>query len=141
VAHSAEHGFQVATERIVGVLDHVVVIQLHGFADRPGQPEIILSSGADHVPTHIEALAAALGAIFERVLRYPDDIDELGDITNVQGRLLARYPHAHFVHVELSGTTRRRLGRTPALLARFAEALLTPAAHTGARGGTLPGAR
>jgi hypothetical protein len=141
VAHSAEHGFQVATERIVRVLDHVVVIQLHGFADRPGQPEIILSSGADHVPAHIAALTAALGSIFERVLRYPDDIDELGGVTNVQGRLLARYPYAHFVHVELSGATRRRLGRTPALLARFAEALLGAGAQAGTRGGTLPGAR
>jgi hypothetical protein len=125
VAHTAEHGFQVATERIVRVLDHVVVIQLHGFADRPGQPEIVLSSGADHVPAHIAALATALGAIFERVLRYPDDIAELGGVTNVQGRLLAQYPRAHFVHVELSGTTRQRLGRTPALLARFAHALLS----------------
>ncbi|HWN71458.1 MAG TPA: hypothetical protein VNM90_27655 [Haliangium sp.] len=127
VAHNAEHGFQLATERIVRVLDHVVVIQLHGFADRPGQPEVILSSGADHVPAHINALAAALGAIFGRVLRYPDDIDELGGITNVQGRMLKRYRRARFVHVELSGTTRRRLGRTPALLARFADALLSSA--------------
>jgi hypothetical protein len=127
VAHTAEHGFQVATERIVRVLDYVAVIQLHGFADRPDQPEIILSSGADHVPAHIATLASALGAIFERVLRYPDDIAELGGVTNVQGRMLAQYPRAHFVHVELSGTTRRRLGRTPALLARFADALLSGA--------------
>ena len=124
VAHSAEHGFQVATERIVRVLDHSVVIQLHGFTDRPGQPEIILSSGADHAPAHIAALAAALAESFTRVLRYPDDIDELGGTSNVQGRMLARYPRAHFVHVELSGTTRRLLGRTPALLAGFARALL-----------------
>lgn len=135
VAHSAEHGFQTATERIVRVLGHVVVIQLHGFADRAGRPEIILSSGADHVPAHITALAAALGAIFERVLRYPDDIAELGGVTNVQGRMLARYPRAHFVHVELSGTTRRRLGRTPALLARFGEALLSPGTWAGSRSG------
>lgn len=125
VAHNAEHGFHVATERIVRVLGHVVVIQLHGFADRPGQPEIILGSGADHAPAQLTALAASLGASFERVLRYPDDIGELGGVTNVQGRMLAGHPRAHFVHVELSGTTRRRLGRTPALLARFADALLS----------------
>jgi hypothetical protein len=125
VAHSAEHAFQAATERIVRVFDRVVVIQLHGFADRPGQPDIILSDGSDHAPAHITALAAALGESFERVLRYPDDVDELGGLTNVQGRMLAGYAHAHFVHVELSGSTRRRLGRTPALLARFAHALLS----------------
>jgi hypothetical protein len=127
VAHSVEHAFHAATERIVRVFDRVVVIQLHGFSDRPGEPEIILSDGSDHAPARITALAAALGESFERVLRYPDDIDELGGLTNVQGRMLAGYSHAYFVHVELSGTTRRRLGRTPALLARFAHALLSAA--------------
>lgn len=127
VAHSAEHGFQVATERIVHVLDPVVVIQLHGFADRPDGSEIIVSSGADFAPAYIAALAAALGASFARVLRYPDDIDELGGATNVQGRMLAGYSHARFVHVEVSSTVRRQLRRTPALLARFADALLAGA--------------
>jgi hypothetical protein len=125
VAHSAEHGFQAATEQIARVLDRVVVIQLHGFAERPGKPEIILSSGADRADALLAGLQASLGAVFERVLRYPDEIDELGGTTNVQGRMLARYPRAHFVHVELSARTRRRLGASPALLARFAHALLS----------------
>jgi hypothetical protein len=125
VAHAADHAFQAATEAIVRELGQVVVIQLHGFAERPTRPAIILSSGADEPGALLPALATGLGAVFERVRRYPEDIDELGGTSNVQGRLLARLPGAHFVHVELSARTRRRLVTTPALLARFALAMLS----------------
>lgn len=125
VAHAADHAFQAATEAIVRELDQVVVIQLHGFAERPTRPEIILSSGADEIGALLPGLATGLSTIFERVLRYPDELDELGGTSNVQGRMLALYPRAHFVHVELSARTRARLGATPALLARFAHAVLS----------------
>ncbi len=125
VAHAADHAFQAATEAIVRELDQVVVIQLHGFAERPTRPEIILSSGADEIGALLPGLATGLSTIFERVLRYPEEFDELGGTSNVQGRMLALYPRAHFVHVELSARTRARLGATPALLARFAHAVLS----------------
>ena len=125
VAHAADHAFQAATEAIVRELDQVVVIQLHGFAERPTRPEIILSSGADEIGALLPGLATGLSAIFERVVRYPGEIDELGGTKNVQGRMLALHPRAHFVHVELSARTRARLGATPALLARFADAVLS----------------
>jgi hypothetical protein len=125
VAHAADHAFQAATEAIVRELDQVVVIQLHGFAERPTRPEIILSSGADEAGALLPGLATELSTIFERVLRYPEECDKLGGTSNVQGRMLALYPRAHFVHVELSAHTRARLGATPALLARFALAVLS----------------
>lgn len=125
VAHADDHAFQAATEAVVRELGHVVVIQLHGFAERPTRPEIILSSGADEVGPLLAELATGLAAVFERVLRYPEEHHELGGTTNVQGRMLALHPRAHFVHVELSARTRRRLGATPALLARFAHAVLS----------------
>ena len=125
VAHAADHAFQAATEAIVRELGQVVVIQLHGFAERPTRPEIILSSGADEIGALLPELATGLATIFERVLRYPAEFHELGGTKNVQGRMLALYPRAHFVHVELSARTRARLGATPALLARFADAVLS----------------
>jgi hypothetical protein len=125
VAHAADHAFQAATEAIVRELDQVVVIQLHGFAERPTRPEIVLSSGADEIGALLPGLATGLSAIFERVLRYPEELDELGGTRNVQGRMLALHPRAHFVHVELSARTRARLGATPALLARFAHTVLS----------------
>lgn len=128
LAHITDHAFHLATERLAQDLGTLAVIQLHGFAERPARPTIILSSGQDQGSTLLPELARALAGIFEGVHRYPEDIDELGATTNVQGRMLARYPRAHFVHIEISAHTRRRMRDSPALLARFADAVLSAVA-------------
>lgn len=125
LAHITEHAFHLATERLAQDIGALVVIQLHGFAERPARPTFILSSGRDQAAPLLLELAQALADIFDGVHRYPQDIDELGATTNVQGRMLAQYPLAHFLHIEISAQTRRRLRDSPALLARFADAVLS----------------
>ncbi|WP_045119218.1 hypothetical protein [Haliangium ochraceum] len=125
VAHAREHGFLAATAAVARVFDQVVVIQLHGFAEREGAPEFIISTGADDGAWLLSSLAQALGAVFERVWRYPEDTAILGGRRNLQGRLLAESPRAHFLHVELSAKLRTRLRSSPGLRVDLADALLT----------------
>lgn len=129
LCHRADHIFQDATLAAVRALDHAVVVQLHGFADNPDRPDAIVSAGAAHSDRvrsrAASALVAHLATLLDDVRRYPDDIAELGATSNAQGRALEHQPRASFVHLELSATTRRRLGSSSDLRQGLAAALVT----------------
>jgi len=136
VAHAPAHLFQAATLAATTALGAVDVVQLHGFGvhrQSLASVSAILSSG---LPTHSTPRVARLtGALRPwlggQVLRYPEDIHELGATRNVQGQLVNSLPEACFIHMELSSPARQRLLTSQELLSRLAQALFHPLASSG----------
>jgi len=110
VAHARDSLFQAATEGMLRARSKAVAVQLHGFGDREADGAIVLSSGVRHfgVPTVVAAQAALSRVIDGGVLRFPDDQDELGATTNVQGAVV-RDAGGRFLHVEIGAPLRRAL--------------------------------
>jgi len=126
VAHNAASLFQAATEGALSASPAATVVQLHGFAKRPGST-VIVSSGEKRSDPLVARAAASLGrALGSGVKRYPDDAGELGATTNVQGAIV-RQAGGRFLHVELDADLRRDLAgdasRRAAVLGAIAEAL------------------
>lgn len=131
VCHNPVHLFQVATEAAATFQPTLAVIQLHGFGETDGEAEprsmdIVVSAGRKSGSTETsrrvaDALRRTLG---DGVHRYPEDVKTLGATTNVQGRMLrSLFPHARFVHLELSATLRRRLLKSKSAQRAFGKAL------------------
>lgn len=86
------------------------VVQLHGFdrevrqSQAGSDADIILSNGTDEAGDDLLDIADCLSAAFahHRVMVYPNDVSELGALTNAQGRALRENGFASFVHVEMS---------------------------------------
>ncbi len=123
VCHIDAHEFHTATDVAARVLPSVIFVQLHGYADQPKLPTVIISSGDQPSPL-VRAMADELRAHFDAVGVYPDDVSTLGGTQNAQRQLLDSYPHAEFVHLELSADTRKALRRSPALRAALSAVLL-----------------
>jgi len=128
VGHSEVHAFQAATGAAIDG-GAAAIVQLHGFEAREDAATAaagaVVSAGRRDASTPAStrvaaAVATALGVV---VLRYPEEIRELGATTNVQGRL-ANARGVDFVHVELAADVRDRL-RDPLACARLAGALAT----------------
>jgi hypothetical protein len=110
VAHSASSFFQAATESLVGQQKDLAVVQLHGFATREVDARAVASSGertpgAPWVTRVASSLATIVGG---KVLRYPEDTNELGATTNVQG-IVVRRSGGKFLHLEMDEEMRHRL--------------------------------
>ncbi|MCX4245300.1 hypothetical protein [Paraliomyxa miuraensis] len=138
VCHNDAHAFVAATMGVVRAVGAIEVVQLHGYADDhvlPDRPEAraVVSAGADDDGgPRVEAVAAALqDALGVPIARYPEDVAELGGVTNVIGRRLRREPSASFLHIELSGMLRKELRRRDGAAARFAAALRATAIPSG----------
>ena len=124
VCHRTDHVFQYATDSAARVIGDLIVLQLHGFADNKRRPAAIVSSGdTGQSSPQVERIAVALRPVLGDVRRFPEETDELGGTTNAQSRLLSTSRRAHFVHLELSSRLRRKLRRSPELLASMARAL------------------
>jgi len=129
VCHNPDHLFSVATRASLSSVTRLV--QLHGFgatelaAGPPAGPaggsaddsseavalefDAIVSAGDDRSSAASTAVALAMArGLSVRVGRYPEDTDQLGATTNVQGRI-CRDAGIEFVHVELSAALRDRL--------------------------------
>ena len=121
VAHNSMHPFQTATAAVLEV-GPLVVLQLHGFDGDNVEPTItaIVSAARPEGSTVESALAATTlaEALDLSVARFPEDIQSLGGLENVQGRLVSATTSARFVHVELELRLRNRL-RDPAIAARW----------------------
>jgi hypothetical protein len=117
VAHAAATWFAAANQ---GALDAApfTIVQVHGFGAGPEARALhdVRAIVADGQNTRAPdapavrlraALAARLGA--GKVRLFGADADVLGATTNVQGKA-ARKAGAVFLHVEMSGDTRRALG-------------------------------
>ncbi len=130
VAHAPTSLFQAATQGVLRAPDldggaRALVVQLHGFAAREGGFAVVVSSGERRSGVAIvDRVARALSpAVPGAVVRFPDDVDELGATTNVQGALV-REAGGAFVHLELSSSLRRELAASPALRARVLDGLV-----------------
>lgn len=137
VCHRVDHVFQYATDTAARVLGEVVVVQLHGFANNPKRPDAIISAGDANGSTPLVLmLRQKLGDLLGDIKRFPEETEELGGTTNVQGRLLRNYRHAYFVHMELSKSIRERLLDSADMLARFGRVLTWDSRDAQPRGGS-----
>ena len=123
-AHNAASLFQAATEGLLEASPAATVLQLHGFSEREGDTNVIVSAGTSargdaRVARVASALAALLGP---GVRRYPDDTADLGATSNVQG-IAVRHARGQFLHVEIDATLRRTLLADASLRARVLDAL------------------
>lgn len=125
VAHDEETTFQAATLAWLAAFPRSSLVQVHGFADGRAAAEAILSAGTresapDWLKTTARRTSRALAGA--KVAAYPDETDRFGGTSNVQGRA-ARAAGARFLHLELSASLRRRLGRDARARAALASAL------------------
>ena len=108
LAHRSDTVFQAATIGAAQGLGGGLVVQLHGFADRPEQPDlaIVASQGANLQSPDLLARAILELAPFGRVLG-GEELPELAARTNAQSKALTG--SARFLHLELSASVRRGL--------------------------------
>ncbi len=131
-AHTPRSFFLAATRAVASAWEGVRFVQLHGFS-LAGHPELgdtqaILSSGVNHTdldPRLVARLRAALTPA--RLGVYGQSVHTLGGTTNVQARAIRRCAGAHFYHLELAATLRRRLAFDRTALRRLAMAIAQPA--------------
>ncbi len=135
VAHAKDSLFQAAT---IGLLKtkpkHApswTVVQVHGFGERESGGAMVLSAGVRTPGQSIVSRASlALGRVVDQqhgaILRFPEDQNELGATTNVQGSIV-REAGGQFLHVEMAAPMRRVLLENSTLranvLATLADAL------------------
>jgi hypothetical protein len=126
VAHATDSLYQAATEGAFQVVSSRTVIQLHGFGPRESGAAVVLSAGValptSPLPTRARDLLMPL--VPGPVERFPDECQELGATTNVQGAL-ARAAGGRFLHVEMSAAFRQSLLSNSTLRARYLDALAT----------------
>jgi hypothetical protein len=130
LAHQTETTWQVMTLAAVRHFPPVIVLQVHGFADRsdPAHAEAgmvvspsVVKAGKEAAAQLVTRLAHALPGV--GVCLYPRDTRVLGGTKNAQAKLLAANAPALFLHVELARTLRRRLANDTALRDAFVNAV------------------
>lgn len=97
------------------------IVQLHGFdrdirkSQAGADADVILSNGTDSADEELLDIADCLSAALapRRVLVYPNDVSELGALTNAQGQALRDSGFDRFVHAELSLALRETLIADP----------------------------
>lgn len=119
VAHDEESTFHSATLAALGTVpgsSAATLIQLHGFADRRVEADVVLSQGkkGSGAPVWLNSLKSDLSRALPdaRIAAYPDDVERLGARANVQGKAARRHA-VRFVHVELGASLRARLKDDP----------------------------
>jgi hypothetical protein len=123
VAHQVDSFFHLAHLQLGRIWPDDHVVQLHGFRDEkvPTAKIIVSASGTAFDPAPLaRALNDALGAGTARL--YPEEVDSLGGMTNVQARA-NRNESRKFVHLEVAASLRTQLTRQKSLRERFARAL------------------
>jgi hypothetical protein len=131
VAHAEATHFAAANQGLLEVAAWTIV-QVHGFGEKQGLGDVkaVVADGVSTRPADAPAprLRAALAGHLGKgsVRLYGVDADVLGATTNVEGKA-ARRAGAPFLHIELSGATRRALVRDAVPLAdALAEVLRAP---------------
>ncbi len=108
------------------------IIQLHGFDTKKRESsaaqlaDMIVSEGSDTPSGHLFDLADCLSATLapRRVAVYPNEVAELGALTNQQGQALRNAGFGGFVHIEISAQLRADMVQDRALRDGFAACLL-----------------
>ncbi len=124
VAHAEDSMFLAMTEGLLAAIPTVDVIQLHGFQNREAAARAVVSAGERRPgsPLVTRARASFEEVVGPRVMAYPEDTNELGATTNVEG-MAVRRSGGRFLHVEMDGDLRRSLRADAALRARALDAL------------------
>jgi hypothetical protein len=119
MAHLDHTFFQAFTLAFAQSCPTGLVVQLHGFEvgnHHGAEADIIASAGTATPELWFNDLVRDLKKSTPlRVLAYPQDIRELGAITNSQGQALQKNGHCHFLHLEFSLELRERLTRNSQL--------------------------
>jgi hypothetical protein len=121
VAHDADSTFQSFTHAWLAGAPRGLVVQLHGFADRRVDADLVVSPGSRApAPPWATAVRDGLRRLLpgRSVAVYPDDVDDLGATTNAQGQAV-RAAGGRFLHVEMSFSLRESLRRRAGDRARF----------------------
>jgi len=130
LAHQTESTWQVMTQRALEHFSSLVVVQVHGFADRsdPAHAEAgivvspsIASAGKPAAKQLVTRLAHGLAGV--GVCLYPRDTRVLGGTRNAQAKAVAAHPAAIFLHVEIAHGVRRRLVSDQAFRDSFVSAV------------------
>jgi hypothetical protein len=124
VAHSDRTLFQAATRGLFAAVPKCGVVQVHGFSERDVGFGAVVSSGEQRsAPAFILRSKSELSrALSAPIAAYPNDSNELGATTNVQGALV-RGAGGRFLHMELSDAVRQQLQREPQRIAEVADAV------------------
>lgn len=130
VAHNPDHLFQLVTDLMARHLPSLRIVQLHGFdasksPEREGVLAVVSSCSSKPSPWARKVAGRLVTQHGGGVRLYPEQTRLLGGTTNVQARLLQAYPHAWFLHLEMSAELRRALA-SPEPLVQLGTALFTP---------------
>lgn len=122
LAHQTMSYLQAFTQAFARHYPQGYLLQVHGFSStkrrtkKGAEAGIILSSGSRNPSSAAAELQSCLQRrLSDRVYLYPRDAEELGGTTNSQGRALRSQGHDGFLHMEVSRSLRKRLGKEPTL--------------------------
>lgn len=122
VAHNAMSYYQAAHEACLEALPEAVVVQIHGYRNGQEQRAVVSAAGTNGPAQAVaREINAALGQPIARL--FPDDVQVLGGMTNVQARA-SRAENHRFVHLELSTALRKSLADDQTLRDKFSRALV-----------------
>ena len=125
VAHARTSAFHAVHRALIEGHPDRLVVAVHGFAERKGDPLVVLSASKSRLA--LSGLAARLAQVLSAyslrpVATFPDEIDRLGGTTGTQAKHTAS-ASARFMHLELSRDLREALVKSPALMSAFANAV------------------
>jgi len=123
VAHAPVSMFLAAHTAMLEIEPTLTTIQMHGFGDKTlTGVDMVLSPSRTDLPVApiAERMRTALAPFV--IKAYPAEVSKLGALTNIEAAA-CQAKSARFLHIEMSKALRDRLGNTPELAAKFAEAL------------------
>lgn len=131
-AHASQTIFQAATESLSTLHPDLLVIQIHGFKDRPpespGYGIDLIASPASRSLRHrqywnesIQIFRTALHPW--KVAEFGADVLELGAFTNIQAKCINEQSSGVFMHIELSYSFRDSFIKTKKTRNAFCEAM------------------
>lgn len=135
LAHATTTHFNAFTRAFAALRPEGIIVQIHGFAagqrhTAAGAASDVIASGAVESPgpavrARVRCIAAAFGDW--RVSLFPEDVRELGGLTNANAATTRAVSDIPFLHLELSRPARRRLAAEDDAAARLADCLVEDA--------------
>ena len=123
VARNPNTLYNAAHSGMLDACDTPTTVQIHGFRDeRVPSFDIVISAAGTSTPLASIQRALQLQLPRQRIGAYPTQLRDLGGTKNVQAQA-SRARHAHFLHIELSSSMRRRLLANHKTLVAFANGL------------------
>jgi len=122
VAHADHSLFHAAHRELVTLVSGAVTVQIHGFRDDKADADVIVSASKSNGDAAGLAARLSTGLPDGKVSVYPTDVQILGGTLNMQARA-SRDLGSPFFHIEISRSTRDKLGSDKTARARFAAAL------------------